>query len=103
MADQPPTATAPQRRDYDDPYDTTVAPFAGGGVRVDVSSWGYWNVWLETESYVDWMGEAKAILQPGEAVSVAWRLVVGAAVSWWKRRLPDQVRGRLRSTRRVSR
>jgi hypothetical protein len=84
----------------DDPYDNTIEPIAGGEARVNVSGWGYWNVWLTVESYVDNGRHADAVLQPSECVSLARRLAVGAVVCWWKR-LPDQVRGRLRSMRRM--
>jgi hypothetical protein len=82
-----------------EPYESGVAPTVGGGVRVSVDGWGYWNVWLEVESYVHWKDTADTALQPSESVGIAWRLVVAAAVCWWKR-LPDQLRGRLNKPQR---
>ncbi|MET0235687.1 MAG: hypothetical protein ABW224_13670 [Kibdelosporangium sp.] len=79
-----------------EPFDSSVDPVIGGSVSVEVSGWGYWNVWVGVESY--YAGDASTALQPGECVSVAWRLVTAAAVCWYKR-LPDQLRGRLRSAR----
>lgn len=61
-----------------EPYNSCVEPVIGGLVEVEVSGWGYWNVWISVESY--YSGDANTALQPGEAVGVAVRLVVGAVM-----------------------
>ncbi|GLZ34845.1 hypothetical protein Lesp02_70320 [Lentzea sp. NBRC 105346] len=85
-----------------DPYDSDIEPVVGGRVRVNVSGWAYWSVWLDVESYVEWMGDTNTALQPSECIAVARRLIVAAVVCWWKR-LPDQLRGRLRSMKEMRR
>ncbi len=76
-----------------DPYSSGVEPVIGGGVGVSVSGWGWWSVWINVESYADSDDCADTALQPGEAISMGWRLIVAAVVCWWKRR-PDQRRNR---------
>jgi hypothetical protein len=86
--------TAVKRCDCDnDPYSSGIEPVIGGGVGVSVSGWGWWSVWINVESYADSDDCADTALQPGESISIAWRLVVAAVVCWWKRR-PDQRRNR---------
>jgi hypothetical protein len=74
-----------------DPYSSGIEPVIGGGVGVSVSGWGWWSVWLNVESYADSDDYADTALQPGECISVAWRLVVAAVVCWWVR-IPDRWR-----------
>lgn len=67
-------------------FDTTVEPDIGGEVRVTVDGWGRWAVWLDVVPYESGGSHADAPLTPREAVRVAGRLVVAAAVCWARAR-----------------
>lgn len=94
------TTPTPGKPYVGEPYDSEIEPLIGGRARVTVSGWGYWNVWLEVESYVHWKDKSDTALQPGECLRFATKLVVAAVVCWWKR-LPGQVRGWPTSVRKI--
>jgi hypothetical protein len=50
-----------------------------GSVEVTVSGWGAWNIWLRTEPE-PFLPEV--LLQPRDALRLAWRLVVNAGRLW---------------------
>ncbi|WP_199443859.1 hypothetical protein [Umezawaea beigongshangensis] len=69
----------------------TTEPATGGDVRVSVSGWAGWNVWLDVETYHDPDRRADVALQPREAARIAAHLLAAALICTAKR-LPGQVR-----------
>ncbi|SER95927.1 hypothetical protein SAMN05216188_11890 [Lentzea xinjiangensis] len=67
-----------------EPFSAGVAPEAGGEINVQVSGWGWWNVWIRVESYVD--GFESTVMDPPDALRLARYLVRAAVVCAWKRR-----------------
>lgn len=73
-----------------------------GSVEVEVSGWGSWNIWLDTEPEPGGPGLPSVLLQPRDALRMA-RVFVWAAVRLWWIQCGERRAGRLVRTEEVSR
>jgi hypothetical protein len=66
----------------DRPFEALIEPEIGGEARVTVDGWGRWAVWVDVVPYESVGTHADVPLAPREAVRLAARLVIAAAVCW---------------------
>jgi hypothetical protein len=62
----------------------TTVDCHSGTVEIEVSGWGTWNIWLDTEP--EGAALPSVLMQPRDALTVARRLIFAAVRLWWLQR-----------------